>query len=387
MRIYLISSSIFIILSISFLGIAYGQVSWKTFDEESGLFSIQIPSNWFPERLPESEKIAPIDYFFRYSDRGDSFAWVELLISNSYYFNSQDASEVHMRSYEQYDDFRVLQPVSCDSYTLSGKEACAFATTFRLEGENQRSVLTVLTVNPDGTQYEAVFVASTNIFNTFLPVGKYIINSIIIDSNQTEALLNNLSSTTTTSDIPQIPVDDSTTNPVESEIPPIPDQISNVSSMESETLIYENPESNYTLEYPSNWTIEASDSPPTVLLASPKKSPADQAPETVVVTTEGVSPDTNLDDYSTSALQVLKTLFPNMNIVKSTTDTLAGYPANVIVYTYSQDGETLKNSQIWTLVNGVVYVITYGALESEFDDSFDIFDKVTDSFSISPSIR
>ncbi len=370
-------------LSISFLGVAYGQVSWKIFDEEKGLFSIQIPSNWFPERLAEADKLAPIDFIFSYSGRGDSFAWVELLISNSYYFNARDASEAYMLDYEQYDDFGVLQPIDCESFTLGGMEACAFTTTFRLEEEDQRNALTLISVTPDGIQYEIVFVASTDIFNTFLPVGKYIINSVSIDSNRIEEFLNNSTLTDAISEIPPIPVDNTTASPMESEIPPIPNQTSNVSPVVSETLIYENPVSNFALEYPSNWTIDERGSPPSsILLASPKKSITDQAPETIAVTTEVVTPGTDLEEYSNSALQVLRTLFPNMIMVNSSTDILAGHPANVIEYTYSQNERTLKNTQIWSMVNDVVYVITYGALLDEFDSSLDVFNKVVDSFTI-----
>ncbi|GKS62287.1 hypothetical protein YTPLAS21_17450 [Candidatus Nitrosocosmicus sp.] len=370
-------------LSISFLGVAYGQVSWKIFDEEKGLFSIQIPSNWFPERLPEGEKLAPIDFIFSYSGRGDSFAWVELLISNSYYFNARDASEAYMLDYKQYDDFGVLQPIDCESFTLGGMEACAFTATFRLEEENQRNALTLISVTPDGIQYEIVFVASTDIFNTFLPVGKYIINSVSIDSNRIKEFLNNSTLTDAISEIPPIPVDNTTVSSMESEIPPISNQTSNVSPFLSETSIYENPISNFALQYPSNWTIDERGSPPSsILLASPKKSITDQAPETIAVTTEVVTAGTNLEEYSNSAVQVLRTLFPNMIMVNSSTDTLAGHPANVIEYTYSQNERTLKNIQIWSMVNDVVYVITYGALLDEFDSSLDVFNKVVDSFSI-----
>jgi hypothetical protein len=262
-------------------------------------------------------------------------------------------------------------------------EACAFTTTFRLEEENQRNALTLISVTPDGIQYEIVFVASTDIFNTFLPVGKYIINSVSIDSNRIKEFLNNSTLTDAISEIPPIPADNTTASTMESEISPIPNQTSNVSPVVSETLIYENPVSNFALEYPSNWTIDERGSPPSsILLASPKKSITDQAPETIAVTTEVVTPGTNLEEYSNSALQVLRTLFPNMIMVNSSTGILAGHPANVIEYTYLQNERTLKNTQIWSMVNDVVYVITYGALLDEFDSSLNVFNKVVDSFSI-----
>ncbi len=184
---------------------SYAQVTWKTFDEGDGLFSIQIPSNWFAERLPENEKLAPIDYIFRYADRGTSFAWTELLIDNSLHFNSNDAVASQLPSYENFDNYELLQPIECDTYTLNDAQACSYISTFKLEGEDQRNVLTVISVNSDGVQTGMLFITSSNIFDQFLPVGDYIIKSVSIDSNKINSILNSGLDSDIQSDLPQVP--------------------------------------------------------------------------------------------------------------------------------------------------------------------------------------
>lgn len=40
------------------------QVTWKTFNDREGLFTVQYPSNWLPSGVEESLKSGPIDIYF-----------------------------------------------------------------------------------------------------------------------------------------------------------------------------------------------------------------------------------------------------------------------------------------------------------------------------------
>jgi len=132
-----------LIVSMAVVNQSFGQVTWKTFNEENGLFSIQIPSNWYPEMLPESQKLTPIDYLFSYADRGDSFAWIELMISKSIYSNARTVAESYISEYQQFDDFILLKPIDCNTYTLNDAHACSFLSSHQLEGEERRKVLDI----------------------------------------------------------------------------------------------------------------------------------------------------------------------------------------------------------------------------------------------------
>ena len=63
--------TLFTVFCSLFFAQSFAQVTWNSFEEKDGLFSIQIPSNWNEEEIPEEEKLAPIDYLFRYADKGD----------------------------------------------------------------------------------------------------------------------------------------------------------------------------------------------------------------------------------------------------------------------------------------------------------------------------
>jgi hypothetical protein len=221
-----------IVFFVSCFGQTYAQVTWNTFEENDGLFSIQIPSNWNASKISETEALAPIDYLFRYDDRGNSFAWIELMISEPLYSNATAAAESYMSHYQQFDDFNLLEPIDCDTYTLNEVPACSFLSSQQLEGEQRRNVLDMVSISPDGIQTYAVFIASSNIYEPFLPVVEYIIKSLDINSTTVNQALKNQSIESIESEIPVIPNDDNLQ--LQPEIPEIPTQ--NATTTQQETF-------------------------------------------------------------------------------------------------------------------------------------------------------
>ncbi|MDN5868935.1 MAG: hypothetical protein L0H55_16235 [Candidatus Nitrosocosmicus sp.] len=51
-------------------------------------------------------------------------------------------------------------------------------------------------------------------------------------------------------------------------------------------------------------------------------------------------------------------------------------------YTYTFEGVDLKNFQIWTIGDDMVYVLIYGGTTKEFDNSFPVIQNMMDSFEI-----
>ncbi len=200
-----------VVLGSSFFGQSFAQVTWNTFEEKEGLFSIQIPSNWNASEVLEAEALAPIDYIFRYNDKGNSFAWLELMIDKPLYSDARTAAESYISDYQQFDDFILLQPIDCNTYTLNDVPACSFLSSQQLEGEERRNVLDIVSISPNGIQTDVIFITSSNIYDTFLPVGEYIINSLDINSSMVNLVLDNQSTESIQSEIPGIPTQNATT--------------------------------------------------------------------------------------------------------------------------------------------------------------------------------
>ena len=199
-----------VILTVSFFGQSYAQVTWNTFEAKDGLFSIQIPSNWNASELPEAESLAPIDYMFRYNDKGNSFAWVELMISEQLYSNASAAAKSYISNYQQFDDFNLTKPIECNTYALNDEPSCSVLSSQQLEGEQRRNVLDIVSISPDGIQTDVGFAASSNIYESFLPVAEFIINSLSINSTAVSQVLENQSIENGESEIPPIPSLDAT---------------------------------------------------------------------------------------------------------------------------------------------------------------------------------
>jgi hypothetical protein len=79
---------------------------------------------------------------------------------------------------------------------------------------------------------------------------------------------------------------------------------------------------------------------------------------------------------------MLESQFSILALIGSSNPTLSGYPACQIIYTYDFEGIDLKNLQIWTIANNMVYILTCDGTTKEFDNSLSIIQNMIDSFKI-----
>jgi isochorismate hydrolase len=87
----------------------------------------------------------------------------------------------------------------------------------------------------------------------------------------------------------------------------------------------------------------------------------DRAPEAKNVVTEVLpSSDFSLASYANAAMSQVES-FENFQLLNSSSTTLGGLPAHMIVYTFT-DELTLQNLQAWTVKDGMAYDITYGGV-------------------------
>jgi PsbP-like protein len=144
---------------------------------------------------------------------------------------------------------------------------------------------------------------------------------------------------------------------------------------------YNNPSLGFSLEYPSDWQKDDSQ-PDAPTLISPPGGSGNMAPEIINVGTE-VLPSSNfgLDSYTDAAIGQVQS-FQDFRLLNSSSTTLGGLPAHMIVYTYTdeEDQIPLQNLQAWTVKDGIAYIITYGGTPDEFDSSLPTLQSVMDSF-------
>jgi hypothetical protein len=146
----------------------------------------------------------------------------------------------------------------------------------------------------------------------------------------------------------------------------------------SDLVPYNNPNLGFSLEYPTNWEKEES-----LTFVSPQGGIGNRTPEVISITTEVLpTSDFNLDRYTEAALGQVE-VFRDFRLLNSSSTTLGGLPAHLIVYTFTDESQTpLQNLQVWTVKDGTAYVITYGGTPEEFDSSLPAFQRIIDSFSL-----
>jgi hypothetical protein len=139
---------------------------------------------------------------------------------------------------------------------------------------------------------------------------------------------------------------------------------------------YNNPNLGFSLQYPTDWQKEES-----LTFISPQGGVRNRGPEAISITTE-LLPTSNysLDRYTEAGLGQVES-FQDFKLLNSSSTLLAGLPAHVIVYSFTDENLTpLQNLQAWTVKDGMAYVITYGGTPEEFESSLPVLNGVMDSF-------
>ena len=127
--------------------------------------------------------------------------------------------------------------------------------------------------------------------------------------------------------------------------------------------------------YPSDWSVtevkstlspNASTSA-VAFFKAPVESPSDLYQENVIINMKGPSPDDlTLRDYTENSLNTFLNM-PNIRLLQSFPNTLAGLPAHMVIYSENSEGIDIQKMQIWTIVdNDTAYVVTFGAEQTQY---------------------
>ncbi|WP_458743430.1 hypothetical protein [Candidatus Nitrosocosmicus sp. T] len=196
---------VLLLFSFSLTNYVLAQTTWETFKEKDGLYSLQIPSNWIPQKAPEQDKVTPIDdLFYYYPVNQDSFVWVDVMIGESLYYDVKDSLDASIALYKSYDNYKLIQPVECENLTLNNLSACSMVQSLQMESEMPRKELSVVMIDPNGIEYTALFVASEDLYDKFLPVAKYMISTLTFDTDKVASTLGIEPSSSSTSNQQQL---------------------------------------------------------------------------------------------------------------------------------------------------------------------------------------
>ncbi len=158
---------------------------------------------------------------------------------------------------------------------------------------------------------------------------------------------------------------------------------------------YVNPVFGISVNYPSTWSAFELNSRfrdnityAVALLRAPLESSSDKFAERVNFGIQNmILNNMTLQAYTSKILDALRN-DTGIKIQESSPTTLAGQPANKIVYTDDRiNGNKLKKIQVWTVVNNSkAYVITFASEDSKFADYLPEAQNILSSFKTTSSI-
>jgi hypothetical protein len=157
-------------------------VSWETFKDAEGLFTIQYPSNWEP--LPSSNSSDPIDTLFFYEEESCSgedcgFAYLDVVKfeAKSAFTTARDILESRTEANEVQTNYEVERPIECSRYMINDMPACSIIVSFTMPEEGERTVMNLGAIDRGGAEYSLDYVATPDLFRDFFPVAQSMIKS------------------------------------------------------------------------------------------------------------------------------------------------------------------------------------------------------------------
>lgn len=164
-------------------------VTWKTFQDRNGLFSVQYPSNWTASSILESMRVGPIDILFlspgANPDTGAEVNFVQYA-DPSLFITAQVALEAAistLQNNQTLTEFEIVRPIECSMYTISGVQACSVIYEIR-SPDLDVATMVVDALATDGTEYQVFYKSDFDSFEHFLPIVESMIRSFQLTSSE-----------------------------------------------------------------------------------------------------------------------------------------------------------------------------------------------------------
>lgn len=138
----------------------------------------------------------------------------------------------------------------------------------------------------------------------------------------------------------------------------------------SQGLTEKHETSHYSIKYPDNWTLfEDDDLGEAIHIVAPKASAEDAFAENVSVIIQDLSAyNIELDDYVKLALKQIVENTENGEVLKDERFEAGRIKSHKVIYKGRIEGVDLKLIRYYQMNNKKAYILTYTALESDFEE-------------------
>jgi hypothetical protein len=148
-------------------------------------------------------------------------------------------------------------------------------------------------------------------------------------------------------------------------------------------LTYEDPELGISIQYPSNWEKLVSLNNFVTFTAPPETDTRIYPAALGLKVQEVSSQNISLQEVTNVQISDLKKSNPDLNVLESTSTTIADNPAHKIVFSATDNKEVERKAmQVWTVIGNKAFLITYKAEPDKFTSYLPTIERMIDSFKV-----
>jgi len=145
---------------------------------------------------------------------------------------------------------------------------------------------------------------------------------------------------------------------------------------------YENTEKGISIEYPDTWNkYENPQQVPDVLalFSSPSTEPTKTGNLMISVL---INDSLTMDWFKQAHIENLSIFHTDLTIIYEDSAMLSDLPAYKIIFTFTQEGYTWRQLEIWTIKDNTLYLLLHQADQANHNEFIDIIDQMIESFKI-----
>ena len=150
--------------------------------------------------------------------------------------------------------------------------------------------------------------------------------------------------------------------------------------LDSELLTYDDIITGFSIKYPPDWE-RAQHLDKSVTFLAPRESNSDTNPAGLGIMVIEVESNKTLASITQNQLNILKNLYPDIQILESMETIFLGHPSHMIIFTATDDTQSMRKAmQIWFKEDNKAFLMTYKSDNQRYSKYLPTIDKMLNSF-------
>ena len=150
--------------------------------------------------------------------------------------------------------------------------------------------------------------------------------------------------------------------------------------LDSEFLTYDDIITGFSIKYPPDWE-RAQHLDKSVTFLAPRESNSDTNPAGLGIMVIEVESNKTLASITQNQLNILKNLYPDIQILESMETIFLGHPSHMIIFTATDDTQSMRKAmQIWFKEDNKAFLMTYKSDNQRYSKYLPTIDKMLNSF-------